>query len=62
MSAAGRLLWLLAADGATDAELAERSRLPERQRRPLLENLAGHRVIASAALAPGLLELPRVAA
>ncbi|MCC5481228.1 B12-binding domain-containing radical SAM protein [Streptomyces barringtoniae] len=62
VSAAGRLLWLLAADGATDAELAERSRLPERQRRLLLENLAEHRVIASAALAPGLLELPRVAA
>ncbi|WP_329112930.1 B12-binding domain-containing radical SAM protein [Streptomyces sp. NBC_01465] len=62
VTAAGRLLWLLAADGVSDAELAERSRLPERQRRLLLENLAGNRVIAVASLAPGLLELPRVAA
>ncbi|GAA1377748.1 B12-binding domain-containing radical SAM protein [Streptomyces beijiangensis] len=62
VSAAGRLLWLLTAGGASDRELAARSRLPERQRRLLLENLAGHRVIAAASLDPGLLELPRVAA
>ncbi|NGO74502.1 radical SAM protein [Streptomyces sp. YC504] len=62
VSAAGRLLWLLTADGASEAELADRSRLPAAQRRLLLENLAGHRVIAAASLAPGLLELPRVAA
>ncbi|MDL5203779.1 radical SAM protein [Streptomyces sp. ALI-76-A] len=58
VSAAGRLLWLLAADGATVAELSPRSRLREHQLRPLLEDLTRHHVIAAASLHPELLGPP----
>ncbi|MFJ8828184.1 B12-binding domain-containing radical SAM protein [Streptomyces sp. NPDC102467] len=58
VSAAGRLLWLLATDGVTAADLAARSRLQEQQLRPLLEDLTRHHVIAVASLHPDLLELP----
>ncbi|MEU6378569.1 radical SAM protein [Streptomyces sp. NPDC046909] len=56
VSAAGRLVWLLAADGATAAELSARSRLPEPRLGPLLDSLAAHQVIAAAGLHPALLE------
>lgn len=62
VSAAGRLLWLLAADGATASDLSARSRLQEQQLRPLLEDLARHHVIAAASLHPELLGLPLRAA
>ncbi|MFH8494896.1 B12-binding domain-containing radical SAM protein [Streptomyces coeruleorubidus] len=58
VSAAGRLLWLLAAGGATASELSARSRLREQQLRPLLEDLIRHHVIAVASLHPELLGLP----
>ncbi|MGA5898635.1 B12-binding domain-containing radical SAM protein [Streptomyces venetus] len=59
VSAAGRLLWLLAAGGATASELATRSRLREEQLHALLGDLIRHHVIAAAALDPELLGLPR---
>ncbi|MFF3315606.1 B12-binding domain-containing radical SAM protein [Streptomyces sp. NPDC003035] len=58
VSAAGRLLWLLAADGVTAFDLAARSRLPEHQLRALLENLTRHHVIAVASLDAELLGQP----
>jgi hypothetical protein len=58
VSAAGRLLWLLAAGGATAADLSARSRLRQEQLRPLLKDLIRHHVIAVASLHPELLGLP----
>ncbi|MFF5535076.1 B12-binding domain-containing radical SAM protein [Streptomyces cinerochromogenes] len=55
VSAAGRLVWLLTADGATAAELTARTRLPEERLVPLLDELAGHGVVAAAFLHPQLL-------
>ncbi|MES9525399.1 B12-binding domain-containing radical SAM protein [Streptomyces capoamus] len=55
VSAAGRLVWLLTADGATAAELSARTRLPQERLVPLLDELAGHGVIAAAFLHPQLL-------
>ncbi|MFG2112858.1 B12-binding domain-containing radical SAM protein [Streptomyces sp. NPDC048718] len=55
VSAAGRLVWLLAADGATAAGLSARTRLSEQRLAPLLDELTGHGVVASALFHPGLL-------
>ncbi|MFF0017428.1 B12-binding domain-containing radical SAM protein [Streptomyces sp. NPDC005374] len=55
VSAAGRLIWLLTADGASTAELATRTRLPEQRLVPLLNELTGHNVLASACFHPALL-------
>ncbi|MGW0424006.1 B12-binding domain-containing radical SAM protein [Streptomyces sp. NPDC003015] len=56
VSAAGRLAWLLAADGAAASELSTRTRLPEERLMPLLDELTGHGVLASAFFHPGLLD------
>ncbi|MCT7354338.1 B12-binding domain-containing radical SAM protein [Streptomyces sp. 15-116A] len=58
VSAAGRLVWLLSADGVTTSELSARSRLPKERLHPLLDDLTRHGVLARASLHPELLRPP----
>ncbi|GGN90297.1 hypothetical protein GCM10010112_75570 [Actinoplanes lobatus] len=58
VGAAGRALWMLARNGATEAELGRRTRLPGARLETVLHELVAHHVLIPAVLAPALAGVP----